>query len=154
MVIGRRIGDPARWKRYRGGTAGHLWIDRNGDGQFARLLPDLTRQYRLAHVAGRGAFIFVSDHEGVGNLYSCTPAAAICGATRTTKTFTRATPARDGQRIVYHAGADLYVYDPGQRTAARPSPSIGAARACSATASLFPRPRTWIRHGYTRPAMP
>ena len=41
-MIGRNTGDPARWKRYRGGTAGHLWIDRNGDGQFERFLSDLS----------------------------------------------------------------------------------------------------------------
>ena len=41
LAIHRHATDPARWKRYHGGTAGDLWIDENGNGEFRRLL-DLT----------------------------------------------------------------------------------------------------------------
>ena len=115
VVIGRNTGDPARWKRYRGGTAGLLWIDAEGDGNFARYLPELTGNiaspmWLAENDAGR--IYFVSDHEGVGNLYSAQPNGSDLQRHTDHEDYYVRNPSSDGKRIVYHVGADLYVYDP------------------------------------------
>lgn len=129
IVLGRNTTDPARWKRYRGGTAGHFWIDLHGDGQFERLLPNftgnitspmwVTSPFSSPQEQGSGRIYFASDHEGVGNLYSCLPDGS--GLRRHTdhSDFYVRNPSSDGQRIVYHAGGDLYVYEIANETSQR-----------------------------------
>jgi tricorn protease len=115
MVIGRHTTDLARWKRYRGGLTGDLWIDPHGNGEWRRLIP-LAGNVALPLWVGERIY-FVSDHEGVGNLYSCLPTGEdLRRHTNHTSYYVRH-PSTDGQRIVYHAGADLYLYDPQQDTA-------------------------------------
>lgn len=114
MVIGRNMTDIARWKRYRGGLTGDLWIDPDGSGEWRRLLQLAGNVARPVWVGER--IYFVSDHEGIGNLYSCLPTGEdLRRHTHHTEYYVRH-PATDGTRIVYHAGADLFIYDPALET--------------------------------------
>ncbi len=102
--------DPADWKRYRGGRRGVLWIDAQGSGEFERYARKDGNLASPMWIGGR--LFFLSDHEGIGNLYSMDPS----GEELTRHTHQRRYYARnastDGKRVVYHAGGDLYVYDP------------------------------------------
>ncbi|MEU4052973.1 S41 family peptidase [Streptomyces olivaceus] len=96
--------EPAAWKRYRGGATGRLWL--HGE----RLLPDLGGHLAAPMFTG-GRIAFLSDHEGVGNLYSCAHDGT--GLRRHTDhdAFYARNAASDGTRVVYQCAGDLWIVD-------------------------------------------
>ena len=110
VVIGRHSTEPARWKRYRGGTAGVIWVDARGSGKF-KLLTQLKGNIVNPMWIGNRIF-FLSDHQGIGNLYSCMPDGEdLRRHTDHTEYYLR-NASTDGKRVIAHAGGELYLYDP------------------------------------------
>ena len=108
VVIGRNTADPSRWKRYRGGTAGEIWIDVNGDGNFHKLLDLNTNLASPLWIQDR--IYFISDHEGIGNIYSCNTDGMDLQRHTSNDEFYVRNLDTDGEHIIYHAGADIYCY--------------------------------------------
>ncbi len=109
IALGRNAYDPARWKRYRGGTAGEVWCDAATRGEFERLpLPDGNPAWPM--LVGERLY-FTSDHEGIGNIYSCAlDGGELVRHTHEAEYYTRF-PSTDGTRIAYGAGGSIFVLD-------------------------------------------
>ncbi|MET7637464.1 S41 family peptidase [Streptomyces sp. NPDC005438] len=104
LLTGTPPHEPAGWKRYRGGAIGRLWLD----GE--RLLPGLYGHLDCPMlVAGRVAFL--SDHEGVGNLYSCRTDGTDLRRHTDHADFYARHAATDGHRVVYQCAGDLWLVE-------------------------------------------
>ncbi len=110
-VLCRHSDDLARWKRYRGGTAAVLWIDRDGSDDWERLLPEETAGLTRPMWIGDRIY-FISDYEGYGNVYSCTPDGADVTRHTDHEGFYARFASTDGESIVYTCGGDLWALNP------------------------------------------
>ncbi|WP_046494473.1 S41 family peptidase [Streptomyces odonnellii] len=104
LLTGKPPHEPAAWKRYRGGAMGRLWLHGK------RLLPDLGGHLDCPMFVG-GRIAFLSDHEGIGNLYSCLPDGT--GLLRHTDhdAFYARHASSDGHRVVYQCAGELWLVD-------------------------------------------
>ena len=110
LVTGRFDREPASWKRYRGGTAGSIWVAAAEGQPFTRILADLPGQFASPMLIGE-RLAFISDHEGTGNIYSCTPDGTdLRRHTDHDGPYAR-NASTDGERIVYHAVGDIWLLD-------------------------------------------
>ena len=125
-VIGRNTADPARWKRYRGGTAGHLWVDVEGNGNFRRMT-ELPGNITSPMWIGDRIY-HLSDAEGVGNLYSCRPDGSELRRHTDHDDFYARHAQTDGTRVVYQCGAALWLFDPATSTTRQLDVQVAAHR--------------------------
>ncbi|WP_329272918.1 S41 family peptidase [Streptomyces sp. NBC_01451] len=104
LLTGTPPHEPAAWKRYRGGATGRLWL--HGE----RLLADLDGHLHSPMFVG-DRIAFLSDHEGVGNLYSCAYDGS--GLRRHTDhdAFYARHASSDGTRVVYQCAGALWIVD-------------------------------------------
>ncbi|MEV6193161.1 S41 family peptidase [Streptomyces sp. NPDC051920] len=138
--------EAAWWKRYRGGTAGKLWIDRDGDGEFVRLHEDVDGNIEYPFWVGE-RIAFLSDHEGVGALYSSLADGSDLRRHTPLDSFYARHAATDGTRVVYVSGGEAWLLEDldgaeprrlairlgGQRVDQQPHP-VSAARWFSSAA--------------------
>ncbi|MEV0206854.1 S41 family peptidase [Streptomyces sp. NPDC050788] len=104
LLTGTPPHEPASWKRYRGGAMGRLWFHGK------RLLPDLRGHLHSPMFVG-DRIAFLSDHEGIGNLYSCAHDGTDLRRHTDHDAFYARHAASDGTRVVYQCAGDLWIVD-------------------------------------------
>lgn len=109
-VLARHADDLARWKRYRGGTAGVLWVDVDGSGDWKRLLPEYTAGLVRPMWIGERIY-FLCDEKGYGNIYSCTVDGQDVVRHTDHVGFYARFAATDHRSIVYTVGGELWRLD-------------------------------------------
>ncbi|MFI5629070.1 S41 family peptidase [Streptomyces sp. NPDC051664] len=110
--------EAATWKRYRGGTAGKLWLAQSpGEGQgpdgvadFVRIHKGLDGNIECPMWVG-DRLAFLSDHEGVGALYSSLPDGSDLRRHTEADGFYARHATTDGTRVSYASAGELWLLD-------------------------------------------
>ncbi|MFJ9829297.1 S41 family peptidase [Streptomyces sp. NPDC101160] len=115
LLTGTPPHEPASWKRYRGGAMGRLWL--HGEQLLPAIGGHLSAPMFVAAPAGEGGdagamrIAFLSDHEGIGNLYSCLPDGTDLRRHTDHDDFYARNASSDGRRVVYQCAGELWIVD-------------------------------------------
>lgn len=129
--------EPAWWKRYRGGAAGKLWIDADGNGEFVRLAAALDGNL-TDPLWVKGRIAFLSDHEGYGNLYSVLPNGSDLRRHTDHEDFYVRHAATDGERVIFESAGELWLLPSLDAEAVKLDISLGSASQARRPAQLLP----------------
>ena len=115
LYFTRPAAQSSHTKRYKGGTAQHVWKYAPGAAEAVELTGDYDGTSRTP-MYWKGRVYFASDRDGTMNIWSMDAD----GGALTEEThhvgWDVETPSLAGGRIVYQLGADLWVYDIASRT--------------------------------------
>lgn len=106
-VLARNGGDPARWKRYRGGTAGQIWTRASAKEKWTRILSDIPSNLTDPCLVGDRVY-FLSDHEGIGNVYSCEIDGSKVKSHTDQKEYYCRSLYKWNEQLVYQSGAEIF----------------------------------------------
>ncbi len=136
--------EPARWKRYGGGTGGKIWYSPDG-AEYRQILAEVGNHLvNPMWVGDRVAFL--SDHEGIGALYSALPDGSGLRRHTDLDTYYARHATTDGSRIVYQRAGDLWLLDSLDSDPVRLDVRLGGVRSGRAK---FPVPTRYALGGFS-----
>ena len=109
LLTGKPPHEPASWKRYRGGATGRLWLQ--GRQLLVDLVGHLDSAMFVTPPGDETRVAFLSDHEGIANLYSCRQDATDLRRHTDHDDFYARNAATDGTRVVYQCAGELWLVD-------------------------------------------
>jgi tricorn protease len=110
VLVGSALyAEPARWKRYGGGTGGKIWYSPDGS-QYARILAGVGNHLVNPMFVGPRV-VFLSDHEGTGALYSALPDGTDLRRHTDLGEYYARHATTDGQRVVYQRAGEIWLLE-------------------------------------------
>jgi tricorn protease len=110
VLVGSALyAEPARWKRYGGGTGGKIWYSPDG-AQYGQILGNVGNHLVNPMFVGPRV-VFLSDHEGTGALYSALPDGSDLRRHTDLGEYYARHATTDGQRVVYQRGGEIWLLE-------------------------------------------
>ena len=122
--------EPAKWKRYGGGTGGRIWYSPDGE-RYEKILAGVGNHLvNPMWVAGR--VVFMSDHEGAAAVYSTLPDGSRLRRHTDHGAYYARHATTDGTRVVYQCAGELWLLESLDAEPVRLNVQLGGVRSGSA----------------------